>query len=68
MTRRTLRRKIMVALIAVLFGIYILAKFHFFTTYSMVGSAAYLEEHSVYWLAMAAVALMVCLLERRSEH
>lgn len=68
MSSRTLRRKIIVALLAVFFGIYILAKFHFFTTYSTVGSAAYLEEHSVYWLTMAAVVLMVWLLERRSDH
>ena len=69
MSRRPQRRKIIiVALLVVLFGIYILAKFHFFTTYSTLGTAAYLEEHSVYWLAMAAVALMAWLLERRSEH
>ena len=64
MSRRPQRRKIIiVALLVVLFGIYILAKFHFFTTYSTLGTAAYLEEHSVYWLAMAAVALIVSLLE-----
>jgi len=56
----------------VLFGLlYIGAKIHFFTRYFKLGPADYLEEHWVFWAAMALVSgILACLswYKRRAEH
>jgi hypothetical protein len=55
----------------VVFGLlYIAAKVHFFTRYFKLGSRNYLEEHWVFWAAMAIVSgIVACLsrLKRRDE-
>jgi hypothetical protein len=47
--------------------VYISGKLDFFTSYFKTSSGIYLREHSIYWAAMAALAMVVWLLERRNE-
>jgi len=50
--------------------LYVGAKIHFFTRYFGLGPAGYLEEHWVFWVAMATVCgLLACLswAKRRAE-
>jgi hypothetical protein len=50
--------------------LYVGAKIHFFTRYFKLGPAAYLEEHWVFWAAMAIVSgILACLgwAKRRAE-
>jgi hypothetical protein len=57
------------AVLSVLFlSLYIGAKVDFFTRYFRVETGSYLREHSVYWAAMAAVAFLIWLIERRRPH
>jgi len=46
-------------------ALYIAAKLNFFTGYFRLGTAAYVREHSVYWVALAAIAFAVWLIEKR---
>lgn len=43
---------------------YVAAKIHFFTRFSYFGTAAYLREHSIYWIMMAVLAFTVWLIEK----
>ena len=61
---RRILRIVSASLFFFLFLIYVAAKFDFFVHYSELGTRSYLKEHSIYWVAMAAVALLVWLLER----
>jgi hypothetical protein len=45
--------------------VYIAAKIHFFSRFSQLGTTSYLREHSVYWLAMAAIVSLIWLVERK---
>jgi protein-S-isoprenylcysteine O-methyltransferase Ste14 len=58
-------------LFLVIFGLfYIGAKIHFFTRYFKLGLTGYLEEHWVFWAAMAIVSgILACLswVKRRAE-
>jgi len=50
--------------------LYVGAKIHFFTRYFKLGPAGYLEEHWVFWAAMAIVSgILACLswAKRRAE-
>jgi hypothetical protein len=62
------RRKIIRVLVLVLFGIdvliYIAAKIDFFKHYGVLGEGAYVREHSIYWVVMAALGLLIWLIER----
>jgi uncharacterized membrane protein YqhA len=58
--------RIVLAALAVLFlCTYIAAKVDFFRNYSRLGTGAYLREHSIYWAAIAAIAFVAWLVERR---
>jgi hypothetical protein len=50
--------------------LYVGAKIHFFTRYFKLGPAVYLEEHWVFWAAIAIVSgILACLsvAKRRAE-
>ena len=50
--------------------LYVGAKIHFFTRYFKLGPAGYLEEHWVFWAAMAIVSgILACIswAKRRAE-
>ncbi len=52
-------------ILAVLWGLflalYVASKIHFFTRYDPLGVASYVREHSIYWVALAAVAFLIWL-------
>jgi hypothetical protein len=62
---RNLVRALSATLCALLLLVYIFAKIDFFTRYSNSNVGGYLREHSVYWAAMAALAFVIWLTERR---
>jgi len=43
---------------------YIAAKVDFFTQYFRLGTREYLREHSIYWLAIAAILFLIWLTDR----
>jgi hypothetical protein len=43
--------------------VYVAAKIDFFRHYGSMSAGAYLREHSVYWIAIAALGLLVWLIE-----
>lgn len=58
-------RKISITLFGVFALVYIFAKFDFLNNYFANGTGSYLRQHSIYWVAMAALALLIWLLEKR---
>lgn len=53
---------------AILLLVYILAKIDFFTRYSNSNVGEYVRGHSVYWVAMAAIAFVIWFIEKRFPH
>jgi len=53
------------ALWGVLFALYVAAKVNFFVRYYPSRVGTYLQEHSIYWLGMAAVVFLIWLVEKR---
>jgi hypothetical protein len=48
---------------ALFFVLYAASKIDFFTRYNPGGIAQYLRDHSIYWVAMAAAAFFIWLIE-----
>ena len=46
-------------------ALYIAAKFHFFVHYDPLRVGTYLQEHSKYWVGMAALVFMIWLIEKQ---
>lgn len=44
--------------------IYLIAKIHFFMHYEPLALENYIREHNVYWVVMAVIALLICIIER----
>ena len=59
---RRVARLFLLLLCAILLALYIASKIDFFTHY---GTANYVREHSKYWAAMLALAIVIWLVERR---
>jgi len=66
--------RLWILLLVIFVLLYVAAKVHFFTRYFKLGPAGYLEEHWVFWAAMAIVNGMLAFLswfkrsvERRSS-
>jgi len=57
-------RGILVVLWAAFFVLYMAAKIHFFTQYDPLNIGGYLQDRSVYWAAMAVVALLAWLISK----
>jgi uncharacterized membrane protein YidH (DUF202 family) len=56
------------AVLCVLFlCVYIAAKIDFVRRFSYFETGSYLREHSIYWLALALIALAVWLIESRKQ-
>ena len=54
--------RIFILFLVIFVLLYIGAKIHFFTRYFRVGPAGYVEEHWVFWAAMAIVSgILACL-------
>jgi len=68
MVARNAVRKFSAALCALFLLVYILAKIDFFTQYFQLQVEDYLRKHSVYWVAMAAIAFIIWLLGKRFPH
>jgi hypothetical protein len=45
--------------------LYIAAKIDFFSRYFRLGPENYFREHSIYWAAMAVIAFVLWLIEKR---
>ena len=65
MKARSVARITLAVLWAALLALYIMAKSHFFEQYEPSRVGAYVQEHSVYWVAMAAVVFLLWLIEKR---
>jgi FtsH-binding integral membrane protein len=65
MNLRKLSRQISFVLGCGLVLIYIVAKLDYFAHYDTNNTVSYLQEHSVYWLAMAIVAFVIWLIQTR---
>ena len=63
MNARTVLRTISTILICAGLLVYIAAKVDFFKRY---GEAGYFRAHSLYWIAIAAIALLLVLIEKIS--
>jgi hypothetical protein len=51
-------------LCALFLALYIASKIHFFTRYDPLRVGSFFREHKVYWVAMAATAFSIWLIER----
>jgi hypothetical protein len=51
-------------LCALFLALYIASKIHFFTRYDPLGVGGFVREHRVFWVAMAATAFSIWLIER----
>jgi hypothetical protein len=60
-------RKIWITLFLLLALVYVLAKMNFFTMYFRTATTEYVQQHSVYWVAMAVIAAAMWLVEKRFE-
>jgi hypothetical protein len=58
---------ISVLLLTVFLALYVASKIHFFTHYNPYRIGDYLREHSLYWILMAATALLIWVVERYSQ-
>jgi hypothetical protein len=67
MQKETRTRFITLTLGFLLLFLYIAAKVDFFRRFSYFETGTYLREHSIYWLAMAVVAFLIWLMEKRSR-
>ena len=57
--------RISLAVLCVLFlALYVASKIHFFTRYDPLGIGGFIREHRIYWVAMAATAFSIWLIER----
>jgi hypothetical protein len=65
MSARSAVRMVMAALWSILLALYIGAKIHFFTRYDPLRVGTYLQEHSIYWLGMAATGFLIWLITKR---
>jgi hypothetical protein len=61
---RLASRIVLAVLWILLLAIYVAAKIHFFTHYDPLHIGGFVREHSVFWLAMAATAFLIWLVER----
>jgi hypothetical protein len=61
---RAMLRTTTAVLWVLLLIVYVAAKVNFFTRYSPNGVADYLRQHSVYWLAMAAIAFTMWVVQK----
>jgi hypothetical protein len=57
-------RIISAVLLACGFVRYVAAKVDFFRHYGSMSAGAYLREHSVYWAAIAALGLLIWLIDK----
>jgi hypothetical protein len=60
---KTVLRTFLAVLWVLFFVLYAAAKTDFFTGHNSGGIAHYLRKHSVYWVAMAATAFFIWLIE-----
>ncbi len=65
MNARTMLRTALAVLWGTLLAVYIAAKIDFFTHYDPLRVGSYIRHHSIYWLAMAASAFLIWLIEKR---
>jgi hypothetical protein len=67
---RPFGRTTLTVLWILLLDIYIAAKIHFFARYDSLHTADFVRAHRVFWLAMAATAFLIWLVEqfRRNPH
>ena len=63
MKSRTVLRIFLAVLWVLFFVVYAAAKVDFFTRYNPGGITQYLRHHSIYWVAMAATAFFIWLIE-----
>ena len=49
-------------------ALYIAAKFDFFMRYDPLRVRTYLQEHRIYWAGIAALGLVIWLMEKRFPH
>ena len=57
-------RFLWILLCAAFLAVYIASKIDFFTHYAPLGIGDFLRSHRVYWIAMAAIALSIWLVDR----
>jgi hypothetical protein len=62
---RKVVRTVLVMLWSLFFALYIATKIHFFTRYDPLGVGSYLQEHSLYWVAMAVTGFLIWVIVRR---
>lgn len=63
MSGRTTLRTVSTLLVVLGLAVYIAAKIHFFRHY---GDTNYFPEHGVYWILIAAIGLVLLLIEKLS--
>jgi FtsH-binding integral membrane protein len=63
---RTVLRTTAAVLWVLLLIVYLAAKFNFFTRYGTMGVSGYVQQHSPYWLGMAAIAFVIWIMQKVS--
>jgi hypothetical protein len=62
---RSMARITLGMLWCVLLALYVAAKFNFLMRYDPSRVGTYLQEHSIYWVGMAAFVFLIWLIEKR---
>jgi hypothetical protein len=64
MRRRIILRVILVILLVLGLVSYMAAKYNFFAHFDPFGMGGYTQQHSIYWAIMAAIVLVILIVER----
>ena len=65
MKARTAVRTVLASLCCLFLALFVASKVHFFTRYDPLRVGGYLQEHRIYWVAMAATAFLIWLIAKR---